>query len=78
MFQEEGVQGLQNLRIFLEYCQMRGPVIGGKDTLDVDKVTNITMTARILELRIAKKFIREIASEVGVSRGTVSNVLKVA
>jgi len=42
------------------------------------KVTNDTMTAKIIELRSAKKSIREIASEVGVSRGTVSNVLKVA
>ena len=42
------------------------------------KVTNDTMTAKIIELRSAKKSIREIASEVGVSIGTVSNVLKVA
>ena len=34
--------------------------------------------AKIIELRTAKKSIRDIASEVGVSRGTVSNVLKVA
>ena len=42
------------------------------------KVTNDTMTAKIIELRNEKKSIRAIASEVGVSRGTVSNVLKVA
>ena len=42
------------------------------------KITNDTMTAKIVELRTAKKSIRAIASEVGVSRGTVSNVLKVA
>jgi len=42
------------------------------------KITNDTMTAKIIELRTAKKSIREIASEVGVSRGTVSNILKVA
>jgi putative DNA-invertase from lambdoid prophage Rac len=42
------------------------------------KVTNDTMTAKIIELRTAKKSLREIASEVGVSRGTVNNVLKAA
>ena len=47
-------------------------------TLGRRKVTNDTMTAKIIELRSAKKSIRAIASEVGVSRGTVSNVLKVA
>jgi DNA invertase Pin-like site-specific DNA recombinase len=47
-------------------------------TLGRRKVTDGTMTAKIIELRTAKKTIREIASEVGVSRGTVSNVLKVA
>ena len=47
-------------------------------TLGRRKVTNDTMTAKIIELRSAKKSIREIASEVGVSRGTVNNVLKVA
>ena len=36
------------------------------------------MTAKIIELRSAKKSIRQIASEVGVSVGTVSNTLKVA
>ena len=47
-------------------------------TLGRRKVTNDTMIAKIIELRTAKKSLREIASEVGVSRGTVSNVLKVA
>ena len=56
----------------LERAKSEGKTLGRR------KVTNDTMTARILELRTAKKSIREIASEVGVSRGTVSNVLKVA
>ena len=47
-------------------------------TLGRRKVTNDNMTAKILELRNDKKSIREIASDVGVSIGTVSNVLKVA
>ena len=47
-------------------------------TLGRRKVINEEMTAKIVELRTAKKSIRDIASEVGVSRGTVSNVLKVA
>jgi len=47
-------------------------------TLGRRKVTNDTMTAKILELRNDKKSIRQIASEVGVSIGTVSNTLKVA
>jgi DNA invertase Pin-like site-specific DNA recombinase len=42
------------------------------------KVTNDTMTAKIIELRTAKRSIRDIASEVGVSRGAVPNVLKAA
>jgi hypothetical protein len=36
------------------------------------------MTAKIIELRNDKKSIRDIATEVGVSVGTVSNTLKVA
>ena len=56
----------------LERAKSEGKTLGRK------KVTNDTMTAKILELRTAKKTIRQIASEVGVSRGTVSNVLKVA
>ena len=56
----------------LERAKSNGKTLGRK------KVTNDTMTAKIIELRSAKKSIREIASEVGVSRGTVSNILKVA
>ena len=41
-------------------------------------MTDDTITAKIIELRTAKKTIREIASEVGVSIGTVSKTLKVA
>ena len=47
-------------------------------TLGRKKVVNDEITSQIVELRNAKKSIRAIASEVGVSRGTVSNVLKVA
>ena len=56
----------------LERAKSEGKTLGRR------KVTNDTMTAKIIELRNDKKSIREIASEVGVSRGTVSNVLKVA
>ena len=56
----------------LERAKSEGKTLGRK------KVTNDTMTAKIIELRTAKKTIREIASEVGVSRGTVNNILKVA
>ena len=40
------------------------------------KITNDRMTAKILELRTAKKSIRAIASEVGVSTATVQRELK--
>ena len=40
------------------------------------KITNDTMTAKIIELRTAKKSIRQIASEVGVSTATVHRELK--
>ena len=40
------------------------------------KITNDTMTAKIVELRTAKKSIRAIASEVGVSTATVHRQLK--
>ena len=56
----------------LERAKSEGKTLGRR------KVTNDTMTAKIIELRTAKKSIRDIASEVGVSRGTVSNVLRVA
>ena len=56
----------------LERARREGKTLGRR------KVTNDTMTAKIIELRTANRSIREIASEVGVSRGTVSNVLKVA
>ena len=56
----------------LERAKSEGKTLGRR------KVTNDMMTAKIIQLRTAKKTIREIASEVGVSRGTVSNILKVA
>ena len=56
----------------LERAKSEGKTLGRR------KVTNDTMTAKIIKLRNDKKSIRDIASEVGVSRGTVSNVLKVA
>ena len=56
----------------LERAKSEGKTLGRR------KVTNDNMTAKILELRNEKKSIRDIASDVGVSIGTVSNVLKVA
>ena len=56
----------------LERAKSQGKTLGRR------KVTNDTMAAKITELRDEKKSIRQIASEVGVSRGTVNNVLKVA
>ena len=56
----------------LERAKSQGKTLGRK------KVTDDTMTAKIIELRNERKSIRQIASEVGVSRGTVNNVLKVA
>ena len=56
----------------LERAKSEGKTLGRR------KVTNEMMTAKIIELRTAKKSLREIASEVGVSVGTVSNTLKVA
>ena len=56
----------------LERAKSEGKTLGRR------KVTNDTMTAKIVELRHGKKTIREIASEVGVSVGTVSKTLKVA
>ena len=54
----------------LERAKSEGKTLGRR------KVTNDTMTARILELRTATKSIREIASEVGVSTATVHRQLK--
>jgi len=56
----------------LERAKSEGKTLGRR------KVTNETVTAKIIELRTAKKSIRQIALEVGVSVGTVSNTLKVA
>ena len=54
----------------LERAKSEGKILGRK------KVTNDTMTAKIIELRNDKKSIREIASEVGVSTATVHRQLK--
>ena len=56
----------------LERAKSEGKTLGRK------KVTDKVMTAKIIELRNDKKSIRAIASEVGVSIGTVSKTLKVA
>ena len=56
----------------LERARREGKTLGRR------KVTNEKITAQIVELRSAKKSLRDIASEVGVSRGTVNNILKVA
>ena len=56
----------------LERAKSQGKTLGRK------KVTNDKMTSKIIKLRNERKSIRQIASEVGVSRGTVNNVLKVA
>ena len=54
----------------LERARREGKTLGRK------KVTNDTMTAKIIELRSANRSIREIASEVGVSTATVHRQLK--
>ena len=56
----------------LERARREGKTLGRR------RVTNDKITAQIIELRSANRSIREIASEVGVSRGTVNNILKVA
>ena len=56
----------------LDRAKREGKTLGRK------KVINDEITTKIIELRNAKRSIRDIASEVGVSRGTVSNVLKAA
>ena len=54
----------------LERARREGKTLGRR------KVTNDTMTAKIIELRTAKKSLKEIASEVGVSIATVHRELK--
>jgi DNA invertase Pin-like site-specific DNA recombinase len=54
----------------LERARREGKTLGRR------KVTNDTMTAKIIELRSAKKSLKEIASEVGVSIATVHRELK--
>ena len=56
----------------LERAKSEGKILGRK------KVINDKITSQIIELRNAKESIRAIASKVGVSRGTVSNVLNAA
>ena len=56
----------------LERAKSEGKTLGRK------KVINDKITSQIIELRNAKESIRAIASKVGVSRGTVSNVLNAA
>ena len=56
----------------LDRARSEGKTLGRK------KVINDKITSQIIELRNAKKSIRAIASKVGVSRGTVSNVLNAA
>ena len=53
----------------LERTKFEGTTLGCK------KVVNDDITSQIVELRNAEKSICAIASVVGVSRGTVSNVL---
>ena len=65
MIRERTVAGLERVK-------KEGKTLGRK------KVINDEIASRIGKLRSVGYSIRDIASEVGVSRGTVSNVLKVA
>ena len=65
MIAERTIAGLQR-------AKAQGKTLGRR------KITNDSMTAKVVELRNAKKSIRAIAAEVGVSKGTVSNILKAA
>jgi DNA invertase Pin-like site-specific DNA recombinase len=56
----------------LERARREGKTLGRR------KVTDDTMTAKIIKLRSDKKSLRTIASEVGVSTGTIRKVLKAA
>lgn len=56
----------------LDRAKKEGKTLGRKTVIDNDKVSHIR------KLRSIGRSLRDIASEVGVSKGTVSNVLKVA
>ena len=56
----------------LERARREGKTLGRR------KVTNDTMNAKIIELRSKNKSLRAIATEVGVSTGTIRKVLKAA
>ena len=56
----------------LECAKSEGKTLGRKNLI------NDEIASKIIELRNAEKCIRAIASEVGVSRGTVFNVLNAA
>jgi DNA invertase Pin-like site-specific DNA recombinase len=56
----------------LERARREGKTLGRR------KVTNDTMNAKIIELRSENKSLRAIATEVGVSTGTIRKVLKAA
>ena len=56
----------------LERAKREGKTLGRR------KVTNDTMNAKIIELRSENKSLRAIATEVGVSTGTIRKVLKAA
>ena len=56
----------------LDRAKKDGKTLGRKTVIDDDKVSHIR------KLRSIGRSLRDIASEVGVSKGTVSNVLKVA
>ncbi|MDC0989031.1 recombinase family protein [Rhodospirillales bacterium] len=56
----------------LDRAKKEGKTLGRKTVIDDDKVSHIR------KLRSIGRSLRDIASEVGVSKGTVSNVLKFA
>ncbi|MFL2780949.1 MAG: recombinase family protein [Rhodospirillales bacterium] len=56
----------------LDRAKKEGKTLGRKTVIDDNKVSHIR------KLRSVGRSLRDIASEVGVSKGTVSNVLKVA
>ena len=56
----------------LDRAKREGKTLGRKP------VTNPEMTQKIVQLRSEEKSLRSIASEVGVSEGTVRRVLKTA